>query len=272
MRATLLIPALAAALLSLTACDIEDFHDGGTRYNRDFHYNYPLAASGRLSVETFNGAIEVSGWDENTVDISGTKYARSQAAADDLQVTIDHSANSVAVRVIRPTESQGNTGARFVIKVPRGAILDRLVSSNGSIRTLDGAGPSRFKTSNGAIRVQGLKGTLEAQTSNGGITADLTSGDGPVRLDTSNGAIDVRLPSKFEDDVRAHTSNGGITVRVPQDINARLTARTSNGRVTSDVDVRTSGEISKTRLEGVLGAGGPLLDLSTSNGGIRIAR
>jgi hypothetical protein len=30
---------------------------------------------------------------------------------------------------------------------------------------------------------------------------------------------------------------------------------------------RTSGEISKSRLEGILGAGGPLLDLSTSNGG-----
>jgi hypothetical protein len=72
--------------------------------------------------------------------------------------------------------------------------------------------------------------------------------------------------------VRAHTSNGGITLRVPGEINARLAARTSNGRVTSDVEVRTSGEISKSRLEGILGAGGPLFDLSTSNGAIRIAR
>lgn len=272
MRSTLLLPVLGAALLSLTACDFEDFHDGGNRYTSDFHYSYPLAATGRLSVETFNGNVEVTGWDENTIDISGTKYARTQEAADALQVNVDHSPNSASVRVVRPSEFRGNIGAKLIIKVPRTAVLERIVSSNGGIRTIDGIGPARFRTSNGAIRVTALKGALEAQTSNGGITADLTAADGPVRVDTSNGAIELRLPSKFDDDVRAHTSNGGITVRVPGDMNARLAARTSNGRVTSDVEVRTSGEISRTRLEGVLGAGGPLLDLSTSNGGIRITR
>ena len=64
-------------------------------YTTDFHHSYPMAANGRLSVETFNGSIEVTGWDEPTVDISGTKYARTQQAADDLQVSIDHSANVV---------------------------------------------------------------------------------------------------------------------------------------------------------------------------------
>jgi hypothetical protein len=42
--------------------------------------------------------------------------------------------------------------------------------------------------------------------------------------------------------------------------------------VSSDFDVRTQGEISQHRLEGVIGNGGPLLDLSTSNGGIHLAR
>jgi DUF4097 and DUF4098 domain-containing protein YvlB len=271
MRSTLLLPALAAALLSLSACDFDDFHDG-TRHNVDFHHSYPLSANGRVTVETFNGSIEVTGWDEPTIDISGTKYARTQQAADDIQISIDHSSGAVTIRAIRPSMRRGNDGARFVIKAPRTAVLDRLSTSNGGIRTIDGTGPARFRTSNGSVRVTGLKGTLEAQTSNGGIHAELAAADGPVRLDTSNGAIEVRLPSKFDDDVRAHTSNGGITVRVPGDINARLAARTSNGKVTSDVEIRTSGEIGKNRMEGILGAGGPLLDLSTSNGGIRITR
>jgi DUF4097 and DUF4098 domain-containing protein YvlB len=267
-----IVPAIAAALVCLSACDFDDFHDG-SRYNADFHYSYPLAANGRLSVETFNGSIEVSGWDENTVDVSGTKYARTQQLADDIQVNVDHTPNAVSVRIIRPTEIRnGNMGAKLVIKVPRTAILDRLTSSNGSIRTVDGAGPARYRTSNGAIRVSNLKGTLEAQTSNGSITADLTDGNGPVRLDTSNGSVEVHLPPRFDDDVRVHTSNGGITVRAPGDLNARLSARTSNGKIVSEHDIRTSGEISKTRMEGVVGAGGPLLDLATSNGGIRITR
>src|SRR5689334_8827900 len=111
MRA--IVPAIAAALLCLSACDFDDFHDG-SRYNADFHYSYPLAANGRLSIETFNGSIEVSGWDENTVDISGTKYARSQQLADDIRVNVDHSPNAVDLRVVRPTDSHlGNMGARL---------------------------------------------------------------------------------------------------------------------------------------------------------------
>jgi len=270
MLTKLALPVLSAALLSLTACDFEDM--GGGHFNRDFHYSYPLASNGKLSVETFNGAIEVSGWDQDTVDISGTKQGPTQEAADAIEVSVDHSANAVSIRVIRPSVRRNNQGARFVIKVPRHAVLDRLVSSNGAIRTTDGAGPARFRTSNGAIQVSGMAGSLEAQTSNGRITADLINADGPVRLETSNGSVEVSLPSKFDEEVRAHTSNGSITLRAPSTLNARVNARTSNGKITSDLDLRTSGEISRTRLEGVIGAGGPLIDLTTSNGGIRITR
>jgi len=270
MRSKLLLPVLTAGVLSLTGCEIEDF--AGGHFNKDFHYSYPMAANGRLTVETFNGGIEVSGWDQDTVDISGTKYGPTQEMADDLNVSVDHSASSVSIRVVRPSVRRGNLGAKFVIKVPRSAVLDRLSTSNGAIRTTDGVGPSRLTTSNGAIQVTGLKGPIDAHTSNGRINADLARADGPVRLETSNGSVELTLPSKFDEDVRAHTSNGGITVRVPSELNARVEARTSNGKITSDLEVRTSGEISRNRMEGVIGAGGPLLDLSTSNGGIRIVR
>jgi DUF4097 and DUF4098 domain-containing protein YvlB len=244
----------------------------GGHFNRDFHYSYPMATNGKLSVESFNGSIEVSGWDQDTVDISGTKQGPTQEAADQLEVSVDHSANAVSIRVLRPSVRRNNLGARFVIKVPRHAVIDRLASSNGAIRTTDGVGPARLHTSNGAIQVSGLAGPLEAHTSNGRITADLVSADGPVRVETSNGSVEVGLPSHFDEEVRAHTSNGSITLRAPATLNARVSARTSNGKITSDLDLRTSGEISRTRMEGVVGAGGPLIELTTSNGGIRITR
>lgn len=271
MRAAILLPAVAAGLLLLSGCDIEDF--SGARFERDFHYGFPLNADGRLRVETFNGSIEVSGWDQNHVDISGTKYGPSQDIADRLEVSVDHSPTSVSVRVDRPSSVQrGNLGARLVIKVPRTAVIDYLATSNGGIRITDGTGPARLRTSNGAIRVVGLAGAIEAHTSNGGITAELDKVDGEVRLETSNGGIELRLPNKIRDGVRAHTSNGGITVRLPEGLDARVSAHTSNSRVTSDFDVRTQGEIERNRMDGVLGNGGPLLDLSTSNGGIHLAR
>jgi len=189
--------ALALALLSLTACDIEDF--AGSRYERDFHNTYPLNAGAKVTVETFNGSIEVSIWEENTVDISGTKYGATQQIADELAVNIDHSPAAVGIRVPRPSTHHGNLGARLVVKVPRGAVLDFVSTSNGAIRVTGGAGPARLRTSNGTIRVVGLSGSIEAETSNGGITAELDRVDGPVRLETSNGSIEVRLPARIRD-------------------------------------------------------------------------
>lgn len=307
MRAKLLIPALAGALLSLTACDIEDF-GGMARYSRDFHYSYPLKTGGSLSVETFNGSVEISAWDQDTVDISGTKTGPSEDAVEALKVSIDNSPDSVSVRVVRPSERRNNLGARFVIKVPRNAYLDRITTSNGAIRVLDGMGPAKLRTSNGSIRVQGLRGTLDAQTSNSPV--DLIEVDGDVtvhssnghihaehlagsldastsnnritaiieragrtlRAETSNGGIELTLPEKFPGDVRAHTSNNSITLHLPSDMNAHVIASTSNASVTSDFDMRVHGEIRKNHMDAILGSGGPTMDLSTSNGGIRLMR
>ena len=307
MRTLHLLPVLTAGLLGLTGCDFDDIRDS-ERFSSDFHYNHPLLAGGRLSVETFNGSIDVSPWDQNTVDISGTKYGPSQLLANDLPVSIDRTGDSISIRVVRPSERRNHQGARFVIKVPRTAVLDRLVTSNGGIRTIDGVGPSRFKSSNGTISVQGLKGsldavtsngtvelfdidgdviahtsngrvraerlrgTLEATSSNGSITADIVRTDRAVRAETSNSHIDLSLPADYARDVRATTSNGGITVRLPSPLNARVIARTSNSRITSDFDLQMRGEIGKNRVDATIGSGGPLIDLSTSNGGIRLAR
>jgi hypothetical protein len=306
MRAMFLVPVLGAALISLSACDME--LGSFERYTKDFHYSYPLKADGRLSVETFNGSVEISGWDQPTVDISGSKYGPTQEAADDLKVNIDNTPDSVSIRVVRPSDRRGNLGARFIIKVPRKALLDRITASNGAIRILDGAGPSRLRTSNGQIRVEGLRGdvdaqtsngsvelvevagdvtartsngrvraervlgSLEATTSNGGVTADLERAERPVRIETSNGGVELTLPTRYSNEIRVSTSNAGITLHLPSDINAHVMARTSNSSITTDFEVRTQGEISKHRLDGTIGSGGPLIDLSTSNGGIRLQR
>ncbi len=307
MRAKLLIPGIAAGLILLAGCEFEDF-GGLERYHEDFHFSYPMNAGGRLTVESFNGSVEVSTWDQQTVDISGTKYARSQDEARDLKIDIDHAPASVSIRAVRPTMRHGNYGARFAIKVPRGAVLDHLVTSNGAIRTDDGVGPARLKTSNGHVEVRGLKGSLIAETSNGpieaenieggveahssnghirldhvhgaveattsnsSIHADLERVDGSVRLQSSNGPIELTLPANAQAAVRAHTSNSGITLHLPGEVNARLTADTSNGNISTDFEMRLHGEISKRHIEGTFGTGGALIDLATSNGSIRIVR
>ncbi len=305
MRARVLLFPLAAALAGLTGCDLEDLDV--QRYQTDFHYSYPLKPGGALSVETFNGSVEVTGWSENTVDISGTKYGPSQEAAAALRIDVRNSPDSVSVRAIRPSGWRNNLGAKFIIRMPRTAILERIATSNAHIRTIEGLGPTRLRSSNGSIRVERLKGSLDAETSNAsvellnvegdarvvssnghiraeglrgsldgntsnsGITARLDAGKS-IRLETSNGSVDLTLPSTFANDVHVNTSNASITLRMPFEPNARIMAHTNNASITSDFSIRTEGTIGKDRLEGTLGNGGPLIDLGTSNGGIRLSR
>lgn len=308
MRTRFVIPAIAAGLILLAGCDIDDIGGGFERYNEDFHFNYPLKSGGRLSVDGFNGSIEVSVWDQETVDISGTKYARSLEDARELKIDIDHPGDSVSIRATRPNYRRGNQGVKFIIKVPRKYTIDHLTTSNGAIRAADATGAARLKSSNGAIEVRNIKGALTAETSNSAIEltdidgdvdarssnghiralgirgafdattsnssirASLERVDGAVRLQSSNGSLDLTMPPGAQTAVRAHTSNSSITLRLPGEVNTRLSAHTTNSSITTDFEMRLRGEISKHNIEGSIGNGGPLIDLSTSNGSIRILK
>ncbi len=308
MRPMHIVPALAAGLLCLTACDVQDWGDFNGKYTSDFHYNYPLRPGGSLALETFNGSVEISGWDQDTVDISGTKYGPTQSAADALKIEIDHNPDSVSIRVPRPYDRRNREGAKFVIKIPRGVVLDRIASSNGGIHATAGAGPARLKTSNGGIHVEDLDGNLDAQTSNGpvevhevkgdvsahtsnghirvdrvdgaleavtsngGVRAEVGRTDRTVRVETSNGPVELWLPNGLSREVRVNTNNSGITLHLPSSLNARLLARTSNSSISTDFDVSIRGEIDKNHMDATIGSGGPLIDLTTSNGGIRLLK
>jgi Putative adhesin len=301
-RAAWLVPAL----LATNACVYIDMGDFA-RYSRDFHFSYPMNKGGRLSVEGFNGSVEVTAWDQPAVDISGTKHAPSQSQADAFQIDVDHTPDSVSIHVSRQYDQHGSFGVRYAIKVPRGTVFDRVTTSNGSIHAEDGVGPARFKSSNGAVRIEKFRGALDIQTSNGPIELDDVDGavtarssnghiradamrggfdaetsnntikaelarvDREVRAETRNGAIDLALPARLGSGVRAHTSNSSITIRLAEPANARISARTSNGSMRSDFDA-TVRSMSRNEWEGTIGSGGPLLELTDSNGAIRIVR
>ncbi|HEY7334816.1 MAG TPA: DUF4097 family beta strand repeat-containing protein [Bryobacteraceae bacterium] len=259
--------ALAGACFVLSACD--EILDGAwNRAQEDFHYSYPLVAGGKIEVDNFNGSIDISGWDQNTVEIGGTKYAGDASRLKDVQIEVTHTADSVTIRTTRPPGHWGSSGVRYSIRIPRHSELARISSSNGAIHADSIDGPARLHTSNGAIRGYGITGMLDLQTSNGAI--DLTDLSSPTTAHTSNGSVSLSFDQIRE--VHASTSNGRITLRLPGTPDASINARTSNGSIHSEFDVTTHGLISKHRLEGTVGAGGPVLDLSTSNGSIQVLR
>jgi DUF4097 and DUF4098 domain-containing protein YvlB len=154
-------------------------------------------------------------------------------------------------------------------------------TTNGSIE-LDGhKGDVRARTSNGKISGELAKGLIDAHTTNGSIDLDLAAIESPepVRLETTNGNINLKLAAAHE--VRARTNNSSITIRLPEKSDANIRARTSNSRIDSDfapTAAASGGEDDEERehrnksMDAKIGKGGPLIDLSTSNGRIRIQK
>src|SRR5258708_1239070 len=153
-------------VLLLTGC--VDFGDFGSseNYKEDFHHTYPLAAGGSVSIETFNGSIELMGGEQNSVEVNGTKYASTKSGLDSIRIDVSTPSGSVRLRASKASDFHHNMGARFTIRVPSNTMLDLVATSNGHIRIEDVDGNARIHTSNGAVRLTRLKGHVEARTSN----------------------------------------------------------------------------------------------------------
>src|SRR5438067_13682394 len=108
---------LIAIAVSLTGCDPDEWASFGDShaYQKDFHYSYALKPGGRLSVENANGAVEITGWDRDKVEIDGIQYASTPELRDAIKIDVAASDDSVQIRTIRPSGQHGNMGAKYVI-------------------------------------------------------------------------------------------------------------------------------------------------------------
>jgi hypothetical protein len=301
---------VAANFLLLSGCIL--VWGDGEAFKEDIHRTFSLPPGGVVSVENSNGSIEVIGWDQDMVEVDGTKYAATQDLLDSLRVEMNGSPMSVRVRTVRPNEIwHGNVGVRYSLRVPKKVLLERIINSNGRIQVENVDGNANLRSSNGPIRVTKLTGDLQAGTSNGGIevreldgNANLYTSNGaidadaehgafeahtsngriearlmdpglgrPVRLESSNGHIELRLEGDAIPEVRAHTSNSSMVLYLPAAANARVHARTTRGSITSEFDrLRDAGMRVPRDLSGTIGTGGALIDFDSTNGSIRILR
>ena len=296
-----------AIAAGLSGCD---GLDGFERYREDFHSGQAFASHGRLEVQNTNGSVDIASWDRETLDVSGEKYASSRNELDQVENDVEVSGGVARVKVIHPTGFLGSYGAKLLIRVPKATVLDRVKTTNGGVTVEDLEGNGKVGTTNGGLRLEHVNGDYEVESTNGSL--DLEEGHGAVRAQTTNGSIRGRLAGgAVEADttngsieltlehaspgaaIRAHTSNGrvtlalaefnanpitvdtttgSITLRLPEGVGARVEARTSVNGIENDLMPFTVDELSRHRLSGKLGAGGPDIELHTTTGKIRLER
>jgi hypothetical protein len=149
----------------------------------------------------------------------------------------------------RSSVRKNDVRVEFHVGVPEGvAFVGRSVY--GDVEADDLTGDAAGYTVNGSVRIS-TSGIAEAGTVNGSIRAAMGGWDPDrgLRFGTVNGSIELELPGDAGAEIDARWVNGGLTAEPP------LTLR---------------GSIRNRRFQGTLGIGGPPLELSTVNGGIRI--
>ena len=236
--------------------------------------SYQVGDKPAMRVDTNDASVEISRGvgrtisarivtDGYTIGGGGVRVTERQDADKvDLQV---HIPNSWGVHI------STHRSVRIEVQVPPETALD-LHSGDGHIRVDGTAGQARLDTGDGRIEVRNFNGWLTAHTGDGSMTIDGVLSD--VNLRTGDGHIDltVRPGSKMNNGWLIHTSDGRVEARLPQDFAAELYAHTGDGHIQLDLPVTVNGSIERSRIRGKLNGGGPLLEITTGDGSIRISK
>ena len=201
-----------------------------------------------------NGGIDVIGEDRNDILVISKIQAQAESESDAKDI-----AGKIRIDVGDDIRAEGPStrwrsswSVSYEIHVPRKISLD-------------------LRATNGGISIENVDGRLEFETTNGGIS--LTGVAGDVRGSTSNGGVDVELTGDrwSGQGLDVSTTNGGIEVAIPASYNARLETGTVNGGMDIGFPVTVQGRLNR-RLTTQLGSGGPLVRVTTTNGGVTLRR
>lgn len=232
----------------------------------DYRWNGVLADGRSLEIKGVNGSITVQLADGDEVLVTAEARARRSDPSTVRIQRVEH-AGGLTFCAVYPTPegrranecapgsegrmntNRNDTQVDFLIQVPAGiAFIGRTV--------------------NGSVDAEGLRSDVTALTVNGDIEVSTT---GFALAETVNGSIRASMGSvPLQGDMEFSTVNGSIELDLPDDIDADLDASWLNGGFETDIPFLLEGSVSRRSARGILGEGGPNLELETVNGSIRI--
>jgi DUF4097 and DUF4098 domain-containing protein YvlB len=232
-----------------------------TEDDRSFRWSAPMHAGQRLEVRGINGNVTVVAAAGSEASVRARKTAR-RSDPDEVEIRVRETPGGIRVcaHYPRPDGSmnedcgsqqtgRNDVNVEFRVEVPADVEV-------------------KAETVNGGIEALGLHADAEIVTVNGNITAKTR---GAVSGSTVNGNLDVvvgRMPASGGLEFR--TVNGSIWLKIAGDLDANLRATTTNGAIRCGLELSDVTRQSRRSLRGTLGRGGPLLDVETVNGSIRL--
>lgn len=293
-----LLPLPRAALLSglmlSTACAINVDNQGHIEREDK---RFVVEGIANLNLSTFDGAIEVRGWERNDITVEIEKRGQDKDIVDRIEVLTEQKGSTITVdvRYSGSTNYIGigsftSTRARLIVNAPRrvnviarsgdgNIVVDRLEgrlelkTSDGTVRAIETAGELLIESGDGSIQLEDVAGVVEARTDDG--TVRVSGVPTSLRVRSGDGSIVVRIRrgAVMSQDWLVTTRDGSIVAELPEDFNALIDAEPGSGdRARSDLTLidMVGGTREQRTLRGKLGAGGRTLTLRTGDGNIRV--
>jgi len=211
---------------------------------------------------------------------------------------------SISYEIVAPVETrlrsnsgsgeQNVSGLRGPVEASSGSGNLRLTNIGDTVRAATGSGRITVEgvkgkvhasTGSGEILATGVAGGLHASTGSGSVTlrqtapgdVEVSTGSGTLQLEGVHGAVraqtasgNVLVEGEGQDSWRLSTASGNVTVRLPGEQGFTLRAHTVSGSVHTAREMTVQGTFDKHELEGKVGGGGFMLDVSTVSGNIRV--
>ena len=231
-----------------------------------------------LNLHNDIGPVEISAWDQNKIWIKAVKKVRKISDPDEarrlfdkLEIRIQQTGNTVEIKTIFPRkiDMDGKQGwfeilsnlFKFPPSVDSGTlpveVCYRIKLPKRSNVSLD--------TEIGKIKVTGLEGTVEAESEIGSIIISKITGELEARSEMGEIIIEgINGP------VKARTEIGKISLGMDPRISADLDVSTDLGWIDLDHTLPVEGNLSKKRVRGRIGEGGPLIEIRTEIGKVNI--
>ena len=229
----------------------------GQGANGEFQRTLTMRTVSAVHVRTGAGRIEIRMGQPGRVEITGritaTELPRSSQPTAEARVRrveanppIEQRGDSVHLGEPGGRDWADEVSISYVVTIPPGTGV-RTKSNSGS-QQVAADGDLDLSANSGRLRLLGVKGAVRASTSSGGIEID----------------------GQLSHDWHLSASSGRVSIKLQSSPRFELDARTNSGGIDFDFPITVQGRNDRHAVRGMVGGGGPLLDVRTTSGRISI--
>jgi hypothetical protein len=225
-----------------------------------FHKSLDLKPGGAVALDNINGDIEISGWEDERVEITaeGSQESPPEAGIHFLNwrysppdVRVQSTSNSVRIRTKENGYEDERGAVHYVLNVPHSVNLDSVRNGRGRIAISDIYGRSLLDADEGEIKISNYSGSLDVRLGNGAVEAEV---------------LDLRP----QDSVRIKVERGDIVLLLEPEVAAQLIAEAPAGNVFSELELGQA--LPSKKVSAKLGDAQASIELTAVEGDIRIRK